>query len=178
MQAAAPPPTHRLHWIPVEPSWIISAGLILLAVLPHQVPLTFRQAIRAPLGALLFAAASVWVWTMKPVLGTAMGLFLAGVYLFTATQSSVEGFNSAAPQAITKDRVTNKHRWYQEVAMHEKPRVIQERTEEGRLLVDTVTEHDATPWHDEPDGAPHLIQERPVAGHSLAEHDEDLGSRD
>jgi MFS superfamily sulfate permease-like transporter len=193
-----PPPPHRLHWIPVDPSWLVSVGLVLLAVLPHQVPATFRRAMRAPLGAILFGAATVWVWTMKPVLGIAMGIFLAAMVIYVGRHEiregfsiSVkadnalalsyeirEGFHNSTPTLI-RDRVPPKsHRWFQEVVMQEKPAVIQERTESGRITVDTVTEHDATPWHDEPYGAPHAIQERAAPDHSLAEHDEDMGARD
>ena len=194
---APPPQPHRLHWIPVDPSWLVSAGLVVLAVLPHQMPATFRRAMRAPLGAVLFAAAAVWVWTMKPVLGIAMAIFLAAIIIYETSSAAVgyepsllekrlaeshhsmltEGFNSAP--SLVRDHVQNNaHRWYQEVAMQEKPKVIQERTGVGRINVDTVTEHDATPWYDEPEGAPHAIQERSVPEHSIAEHDEDLGSRD
>lgn len=175
---APPPQPHRLHWIPVDPSWLVSASLVVLAVLPHQVPATFRRAMRAPLGAVLFAAASAWVWMLKPVLGTAMAIFLAAVVIYESRHASyMEGFMSAP--TLVRDRVQkNAHRWYQEVALQEKPKVIQERTGTGNINVDTVSEHDATPWHDEPGGAPHAIQERIVAEHSLAEHDEDLGTLD
>jgi hypothetical protein len=192
---APPPQPHRLHWIPVDPSWLVSAGLVVLGVLPHQVPATFRRAMRAPLGAVLFAAAAAWVWVLKPVLGSAMAIFLAAIVIYETSSAAggyepsllkkrwaesrhasyTEGFMSAP--TLVRDRVQkNTHRWYQEVAMQEKPKVIQERTGGGRINVDTVFESDATPWHDEPEGAPHAIQERTVPEHSLAEHDEDLGT--
>jgi hypothetical protein len=192
-----PPQPHRLHWIPVDPSWVVSIGLVLLAVLPHQVPMTFRHAMRAPLGAILFGAATVWVWTMKPVLGIAMGVFLAAMVIYEGRHGMREGFRTSAKAdsslflshgiregfnatpTLIRDRVPkNSHRWFQEIVMQEKPSVIQERTESGRITVDSVTEHDATPWHDEPYGAPHAIQERAAPVHSLTEHDEDMGTRD
>lgn len=163
--------------MPVDPSWIVSAGLILLAVLPHQVPATFRRAVRAPLGLLLLGAATIWVWTLKPVLGIAMAIFLAAIVIYQSQHMMLtEGMSSPV---LIRDRVSdkNQHRWFQEVAMKEQPKVIQERTESGRISIDTVTEHDATPWYDEPDGAPHAIQERSAPDHPLAEHDEDLGGR-
>ena len=171
---ASPPQPHRLHWIPVDPSWIVSAGLVILAVLPHQIPATFRRAMRAPLGIVLFGAATAWVWTLHSVLGIAMAIFLAAVVIYGST---VEGM---ASPALVRDKVSGKngHRWFQEVVMQEKPKMIQERTETGRISVDTVSESDATPWHDEPEGAPIAIQERAAPEHSLAEHDEDLGGRD
>lgn len=175
---APPPQPHRLHWIPVDPSWIVSAGLIILAVLPHQIPATFRRAMRAPLGVVLFGAATVWVWTLHPVLGIAMAIFLAAMVLYESRHgSALEGM--ASPTLI-RDKVSQKngHRWFQEVVMQEQPRMIQERTESGRISVDAVSESDATPWHDEPEGAPIAIQERAVPDHSLAEHDEDLGTQD
>ena len=174
-----PPQPHRLHWIPVDPSWLVSAGLVILAVLPHQVPATFRRAMRAPLGGVLFAGAAAWVWMMKPVLGTAMAIFLAAIVIYESRYSmSMEGFNSATPTLLRDHVKKNTHRWFQEVAMQEKPAVIQERTESGRITVDAIAEHDATPWHDEPYGVPHSIQERTATDHSLAEHDEDMGARD
>jgi hypothetical protein len=147
-------------------------------VLPHQVPATFRRAVKAPLGLLLFAAAAIWVWTLKPVLGMAMIIFLAAVVIYQSQHTMLtEGMTTPA---LIQDKVSNKkpQRWFQEVVMQEKPKGIQERTGNGRIIVDTVTEHDATPWHDEPEGAPMSIQERTVPEHSLAEHDEDLGSHE
>lgn len=157
----------------------MSAGLIVLAVLPHQVPSAFRRAMHAPLGAVLFAAATAWVWMLKPVLGTAMAIFLAAIVMYQSRHASyMESFTNSTP-ALVRDHVQkNAHRWYQEVAMQEKPKVIQERTGGGRIQVDTVLESDATPWHDEPEGAPIAIQERTVPEHSLAAHDEDLGQAD
>ena len=176
---APPPPFHRLHWIPVDPSWLVSVGLVILAVLPHQVPATFRHAIRAPLGAVLFGAATVWIWTMKPVLGIAMAIFLAAIMIYQSHHTMLtEGYSSTASTLIRDHVPAKSQRWFQEVAMREKPKVIQERTEDGRLNVDMVSEHDATPWHDEPDGAPLVIQERTVTGHNISEHDEDLGTRE
>lgn len=172
-----PPQPHRLHWMPVDPSWIVSAGLVVLAVLPHQIPATFRRAMKAPLGLLLFAAATIWVWTLKPVLGMAMAIFLAAIVIYQSQHTMLtEGM---ASPALIRDKVSDKkaHRWFQEVVMKEKPTVIQERTESGHISVDSISEHDATPWHDEPEGAPHAIQERTAPDHPLAEHDEDLGGR-
>jgi hypothetical protein len=115
---------------------------------------------------------------MKPVLGIAMGVFLAAMVIYEGRHGMREGFFNATPTLI-RDRVPkNSHRWFQEVVMQEKPSVIQERTESGRITIDSVTEHDATPWHDEPYGAPHAIQERAAPDHSLTEHDEDMGTRD
>lgn len=175
---APPPQPHRLHWIPVDPSWLVSAGLIILAVLPRQIPRTFRSAMRAPLGIVLFGAATAWVWMLKPVLGIAMAIFLAAVVVYESRHGMMTEGMLASP-ALIRDQVSkkNSHRWFQEVVMQEKPKQIQERTESGRISVDTVTEHDATPWHDEPEGAPLAIQERAAPDHSLAEHDEDLGTQ-
>jgi hypothetical protein len=150
----------------------------------------FRRAMRVPLGVVLFGAAAVWVWTLKPVLGVAMAIFLAAIVIYESRHASSmeafagsgkvketrEGFN--ATPTLIRDRVNSKnHRWLQEIMMQEQPKVIQERTESGRITMDAVTEHDATPWHDEPEGAPLAIQERAAPDHSLAEHDEDLGGR-
>jgi hypothetical protein len=136
---APPPQPHRLHWIPVEPSWLVSAGLVVLAVLPHQVPATFRRAIKAPLGAMLFAAATAWVWMLKPVLGIAMAIFLAAIVIYETSSAAggyepsllekrwaesrhtsyMEHFSNSTPTLVRDHVQKNAHRWYQEVAMQE-----------------------------------------------------------
>lgn len=163
-----PPPTHRLHWSPVEPSWIVSVGLIILAVLPHKLPPVGIAALRHPAGALVFAVLSTYVaWTV-PVLGAAMFIFLAGVLLHTKEER--EPFAAAI---LNKDRVQHKkHRWLDEEVLHEDPRGIQEKTENPVLNYDEVMDYEAEPWYGEGvlDEQPHAIQEKPVG--SVPEYDE------
>lgn len=154
----APPP--RLHWSPVEPSWIVSIGLVLLAVLPHKIPRSGRTFLQHPAGAVLFAAASVFVAWKKPVLGMAMFVLLAGVIV---GNGSVENF----AVVLNKDRVAKnlpKHRWYEEEVMTEDPHGIQERTENASLNYDEVSDHESEPWFGERvmDEKPEAIQEKPV----------------
>lgn len=148
----------RLHWIPVEPSWIVAAGLILLAALPHQVPHRFRQFVKSYLGGVISIAGGVWLFRKKPVLGMAFFLMILGIYATDIAESF-------SPMNLLKDKVQKKQRWYQEEVMSEDPHVIQERTEDPNLLKDEVTEQDAKPWFGESvmEEHPEGIQERPVS---------------
>lgn len=169
MQTAAPPTATRLHWIPVEPSLLVAAALIVLAVLPHQIPAPIRRVLRSWIGGALFVAVAVWVfWKQhRPVLGMAMALLLVGIWI-----ERPEGF--AAP-VLNKDRVTTKRRWMGEEVMNEEPATIQERTENPALLRDKVSpEESEQQWHAERtlDEHPQIIQERPVP---VQEYDSDTG---
>jgi hypothetical protein len=171
---AAPPPAVRLHWIPVEPSWLVAVGLVLLAALPHQIPATGRRVLTHPVGALLFAAIAAVVWWSHPVLGTAMFLLVAALRLRPTT----EGF---APQILIKDRVRPKGpRWHQEEVMMEEPTMIQERTaDSGGFILDRVSEEEAKPWFVEStlEENPAAIQERPVRPADPSETDYETGGR-
>lgn len=157
MQAQPPQPI-RLHWIPVEPSWLVAIGLVLLGVLPHQVPAAGRRMLSTPIGALLFAALATWVTWKIPVLGAAMFIFLVGVAL---TGAHSEGFSGRA-QVLNKDTVTKKKQWFVEDILGEKPKGIQDRTESPALTFDDV-DHPHT-WEVEQamEEHPVAIQERPV----------------
>lgn len=158
MQAPPPSPI-RLHWIPVPPSWLVSAGLVLLAALPHQVPVTGRRVLQNPVGAVAFLALAAWIaWRDYHVLAAAMILLLAGVWICGTRETFV------AP-ILNKDHVKrDKHRWLSEEVMSEEPTMIQERTEGPALVEDEVhtTEHR---WQVEQSMEEHPvgIQERPVA---------------
>jgi hypothetical protein len=171
MSVAMPPPNlPRLHWAPVEPSWIVSVGLIVLAVLPHQIPKIGREAINHPIGRLLFAAASAAVAYMKPVLGAAMFIFMAGIILHES--SGTPTFNETfAATNLNKDIVNmkEKRRWFDEEVLSENPKAIQEKTENPVMSYDEIVDHDAEPWQSE-HAAPHAIQEKAVA--VVPEYDE------
>lgn len=171
---APPPPQLKLHWIPVEPSWLVAVGLVLLAALPHQIPAAGRRLLEHPVGALLLAALAAVVWWHHPVLGTAMFLLVAALRL-RATAN--EGF---APQILIKDRVSpRRSRWFQEEVMMEDPHVIQERTQESGFILDRVTEEEAKPWFVEStmEETPVAIQERPVRPADPSEMEYDSGGR-
>lgn len=140
----------------MNPSWIISVGLILLAALPHQLPTLVHRALGSTLGAIVFAGAAAWTFTQIPYLGVAMFILLAGVWI---RPRHFEGF--AAP-VLNKDKVTNKKRWIEEEVMMEDPHQIQERTEGPTLNLDEI-DH-AEPWHVEDVFGEHPagIQDRPV----------------
>ena len=164
-----PPP--RLHWSPVAPSWIVSGALVVLAVLPHQVPRAGRRFIRHPVGALLFAALSAFVAWKKSVLGMAMFIFLAGIVI--SGKQTNEPF---AAKTLNKDSVRKPHRWFEEEVMSEDPHGIQERTENPVLNYDEVSDHESDPWYGERvlDEKPEAIQEKPVSG--SVEYDEGRSS--
>lgn len=146
------------HWSPVKPSWFVSVGLILLAALPHKLPVLVHKTLGSMLGAIVFAAISAWTFTQIPYLGIAMFILLAGVWI---RPRDFEGF--IAP-ILNKDKVTTKKRWLEEEVMMEDPHQIQERTEGPTLNLDEIGHDDAQPWHVEDVFGEHPtgIQERPV----------------
>jgi hypothetical protein len=167
---ATPAPIHRLHWIPVAPSWLVAGGIVLLASMPHKVPVSFRSLAATPLGTTALLGLSAWIWTLKPVLGIALVLLTASLYI----RSRTEGF-MAAPVLI-KDRVRKDGaKWLSEDIMSEDPHTIQERTEEPNLLVDEVSDEEARPWfvEDTLGESSEAIQERPVASYLPGDRDVD-----
>jgi hypothetical protein len=152
---ALPPPTHRLSWFPIHPSWIVSVGFSLFAVLPHQTPLYIYKALRSRIGALAFAALSMYVFWNIPVLGMAMIIFLVSLQMNTY----VENFSSM----ITKEKVSTTKRWFQEEVLMEEPTFIQDRTDSPGIIMDEVT-GDSQKWMGENilGESPLAIQERPV----------------
>ena len=163
-----PPNLPRLHWSPVEPSWIVSVGLVILAALPHQIPATGRRVLSHPIGAILFAALSTYVAWKAPVLGAAMFIFLAGVIL-QARRQQTEPF---VTKNLNKDRVKKPHTWLGEEVLAEHPTAIQQRTEDPAISYDEVIDHDAPPWEGEAalDEHPLAIQDKPVG--RVPEYDE------
>ena len=164
MQAAPPPATHRLHWIPVEPSWLVSVALVLLAVLPHQIPAYIRGFLGSAGGALLYAGATAWLFMKTPVLAVAMALLFVGVWTYSSSHT-VERFT--APINLVKDRVDDqerRRRWFQEEVLSEDPHGIQDRTENPDLLYDEVSDQERHPWLSEEmlNEHPQAIQDRPV----------------
>jgi hypothetical protein len=178
------PSPPKMHWSPVEPSWIVSIGMVILAVLPHQIPAAGRHLLQHPNGSLLFAAVSAVVAWKKPTLGMAMFILLAGVVL---SEKAVEQF---AAMVLNKDSVqrkrqnqnqnstsNQKHRWYEEEVLSEDPHGIQERTENPILNYDEVTEQESEPWFGERtlNETPEAIQEKPVG--TTTEYDDDGSPR-
>lgn len=164
--AGTPAPQHRLHWFPVAPSWIVSAGLILLAAMPHKVPPHARAFVRQPLGFVIAAAAAAWLLTKHTVLGVAVLMLIVSIPL----HGSIEKF--ANPPMLLKDVVKRAgpkqkpQQWYEEHVMDEEPHMIQERTDESNLLHDEVSpEERAARWYDEEvlEQNPAAIQERSIA---------------
>jgi len=161
MQPPSPP---RLHWIPVEPSWIVAAGLIILAALPHKVPATGRYILRHPVGAVLFAGLSIAVTMKVPVLGVAMLLFLAGVWFMRSDRA--EAFT---PTVLNKDQVQpsvkipRRSRWFEEEVLSEDPHAVQERTDSPTLTYDKVEGSNKWWAEDVLDETPLAIQERGVS---------------
>lgn len=167
----APPPPLRLHWMPVEPSWLVATGIVVLASLPHQVPEYGRRVLRTHLGAMMFAAASTAVFFLKPILGVAMILLLASLLIKQESETFVA-------QILIKDKA-RANRWYQEDVMMEEPQMIQERTSDHGFTVDEVTDQDAKPWFGEAamDETPKAIQERSVGVSDPSVTEYDRGGR-
>ena len=164
MQVA--PTATQLHWIPVEPSWLVSGGLVLLAALPHQIPQ--RRILTTPIGAILFLILAAWVSTKSPVLAMAMLILVASLWILPVQ----EGF--IGTPVLNVDTVQHKkRRWLEEEIMSEEPTAIQERTEDPALLLDRVGKEESEHlWLDEHtmDQHPAGIQERPVG--SLLDYDQ------
>jgi hypothetical protein len=154
----APPSVMRPHWIPVHPSWLVATGLILLGALPHQVPAAGRRFLQNPMGGIAFAGISAWVAWRSPVLGVAMFLFLAGVWISAPMR---EGFVSPV---LNKDSVNRRRLWHSEEIMTEMPEMIQELTTGPGFLKDVV-DTQAHKWEVETtlEENPVGIQDRPVA---------------
>jgi hypothetical protein len=156
-------PINRIHWIPVEPSWLVSVCIVILAVLPHQLPRSLTRGLQSNIGGLLFAAGSLFIFWTKPVLGTALLLLLAAI----RSASYLEGF--VATPTITKDAVAKPTKWLVEEVMDEDPHGIQERTEGPGILFDAVKPNQRWGSEEALDEYPEGIQDRPVGSSPIEE---------
>jgi hypothetical protein len=160
----------RLHWSPVEPSWIVSTCLIVLAVLPHKIPPVGRHVLEHPIGSLVFASLSAFVAWHIPVLGAAMFIFLAGILLHRRSFKK-EGF---AASNLNNEKVQKKERqrWHDELVMMEEPEAVQVKTGDPVLQYDKVTDEESAPWFGEGilNERPQGIQDKPVG--EVPEYDE------
>lgn len=148
----------RLHWIPVNPSWLVSAGIVLLAVLPHQMPMVWHRLMKNTVVRVMFAVASIFVWMKAPVLGTAMLILLLSMIIMPVSESFTI-------MNLNKDRVKEgRSHWLVEDIMSEDPHGIQDRTEETNLNFDKVEGQHTGTWHSEKvlDEHPVAIQDKPV----------------
>jgi len=134
-----------------------------LAVLPHQIPRPLTRALQTNLGGLLFAAGALFIFWMKPVLGTALLLLLASI----RSASYLEGF--VATPTITKDSVTKRQKWLVEEVMDEDPSGIQERTDGPGILYDAVKPNQRWGSEEALDEYPEGIQDRPIGSSPLEE---------
>jgi hypothetical protein len=166
-----PPMMPRLHWSPVEPSWIISIGLIVLAVLPHKIPAVGRRVLEHPIGSLVFAGMAAFVAWQIPVLGAAMLIFLAGILLHASPVGKREGF---AASNLNNEKVQKKERqrWHDELVMMEEPEAVQVKTGDPVLQYDKVTDEESAQWFGEAtlNERPQGIQDKPVG--EVPEYDE------
>ena len=154
------PPQRSFHWSPFEPSWIVSISLVILAVLPHQIPATGHTLLTHPIGVVFFILISLYIFLLKPVVGMAMFILLASVFNFKMSSTSIEFFQ---PQHLNKDyvfpqQIKHRQRWLDEEILFETPDGIQDRTDEPALLFDKVTPHERSQtWINESD-----LQEHPA----------------
>lgn len=151
----------RLHWIPVSPSWLVSIGIVLFAVLPHKIPAFGIQVLTHTTTRLLLAAAAAYIWLMKPVLGTALFILLVSCMILP----NVESFSSDLVN-LTYDSVQKnptRKQWLVEDVLAEKPKAIQERTGETNINYDEVPDESAI-WEAERILGEHptAIQDKPV----------------
>jgi hypothetical protein len=165
-------PGIRLHWSPIEASWIVSIGLVLLAALPHQVPSVGRSILTHPVGWVLFAGATVYVFWLKPIVGIAMSIFLAGItlpVLFSYSRENfenrpsltvdvVQGHRRHEGQTQTQTQTKSRHRWLDEIFLSETPEAIQKLTDDPAILYDKVTPQESAKWFSED-----VLGEHPVA---------------
>lgn len=155
---------------------MVAVAIIVIAALPHQIPIPVSWGLRTSIGRILGLATSVAVAYYKPVLGMALGILMVS----TNVSNYVEGFGSLKEgyQTITKDKVEKKNRWISEKIMFEEPEAIQERSE-SVLLKDAVTNQDAKPWlgertlGEEPKG----IQERSMPAQAFQETEYSLNTK-
>ena len=155
------------HWSPVEASWIVSIGLVIVAVLPHQIPSVGRYILTHPLGWFGFAGMSAYVFWLKPLVGMAMFILLAGIsfelfrsIIMRQPLVAVEAF---APLNLNNDKIgktgKTRHLWLEEEILSEIPEGIQTLTEESNLTFDSVAPNNrGTRWFVETQ-----LNERPVA---------------
>jgi hypothetical protein len=134
-----------------------------LAVLPHQLPRSLTRGLQSNLGGILFAAASLYIFWFKPVLGTALLLLLAAI----RSASYLEGF--VATPTITKDPVVKSKKWLVEEVIDEDPSGIQERTEGPGILYDAVKQNHRWGSEEALDEYPEGIQDRPVGSSPIEE---------
>ena len=151
------PPPIRLYWSPISPSWIVSIGLVILAVLPHKIPLLGRQLLGLTVVRLLFAATSIYIGLMKPVLGVAMLILLVSVIMMPVSESF-------SLMRLNKDSSGRKNHWLVEETFAEEPDFIQISTRETNLNLDKVSDNKPR-WGSEEalEEHPQGIQDKPVS---------------
>ena len=164
------PPPPRLHWMPVNPSWLVAAGICVGAALPQNIPAAFRRFIVHPIGAVALFIVAGWLMSgPSPVLAVSLLLLFGSVSLIRT-----EPFQAVI---LNKDKIADKgQRWLSEEILHEEPEGIQERTEEPQLLLNRVTPDEQHPWESETTLNEHTsaIQERPIS--APIEYDESNNS--
>ena len=130
---------------------MVAFAIVILAALPHQLPIPMSWGLRTNIGRILGLVVAVATGYHKPVLGMALAILL----ISTNMSDYVEGFSlnegsslNEGYQSISKDNVDRKHRWTSEKIMLNEPEAIQERSD-SILRKDIVTDQDAQPWEDE-----------------------------
>jgi hypothetical protein len=135
----------KLNWSPVEASWIVSIALVILAVLPHQIPDTLTH----PLSVVVIAVSGLFVCWLKPVVGVAMLMMCVGIVVLRISQHKTIKIEPFVSQNLNIEPVVKhkRHLWLEDEMLFETPEAIQTLTEEPNLLVDSVTPHESqTPW--------------------------------
>jgi len=163
MQVVPPPQIRMIQWMPVNPSWVVAAGLAVAAALPHNLPIWLRKSLLSMPGTIVLFSVATWLiaTSSSPVLAVALLLLWGSVSLLPLN----EGFQATV---LNKNRIgtdANKvHRWFSEETLNEEPEGIQERTEESQLTLNRVEPDESAEWTSEhvlQGSAPAAIQERP-----------------
>ena len=90
---------------------MVSVAIIILAALPHQLPIPMTWGLRSNIGRILGLVLALATGYHRPILGMAIAILL----ISTNMSEYVEGFT----QSISKDRVERKQRWTAEEIMLE-----------------------------------------------------------
>lgn len=129
------------HLIPVNPSWVFSGALLVLAVLPHQVPSLLREILHSWVGLSIGISIAFWLFVClkQHLLAVSLFMFVAIHYINSFFPERFRG-SRTKQENLNKDSIPlqNKKKWFDEETMIEEPTAIQERTDSDNLLFDKI----------------------------------------
>lgn len=127
------------HLIPVNPSWVFSGALLVLAVLPHQVPSLLRVFLHSWFGLSIGFGIAFWLFAYlkQHILAVSFFMFISAHFINSFFPERFRGSRSKQ-ENLNKDSLQNKKKWFDEETMMEEPTAIQERTDSDNLLFDKI----------------------------------------